>query len=89
LLCLKIGKLKELALTHLLLAILVKDFSLSNSLLFTKYIALQLLSKVLAKSKCFKKSSVVYTPYFKVGVIKSKFIRVALMLLRNFDFTNL
>jgi len=58
-------------------------------LLFTKCVALQLLSKVLAKSKYLKKSSIAYTLYPKVGVIKSKFIRVALMLLKNFNSTNL
>jgi len=57
-------------------------------LLFIKCIALQLLSKVLVKSGYLEKSSIIYTLYPKVEVIKSKFIRIALMLLRNFSFAN-
>jgi hypothetical protein len=57
-------------------------------LLFIKCIVLQLSSKVLIKSKYLEKSSVVYTLCLKVKVIRSKFIKVALMLLKNFGFTN-
>jgi hypothetical protein len=40
---------------------------------------------VLAESGYLEKSSVAYTPYLKVRVIRSGFIRVALMLLGNFN----
>jgi hypothetical protein len=43
---------------------------------------------MLIKSKYLQKLNIIYIPCFKVKVIKSKFIKVALMLLRNFDFAN-
>ena len=44
---------------------------------------------MLVKSKYLEKSSVVYTFCPGVGVIRSKFIKVVLILFRNFDFANL
>jgi hypothetical protein len=44
---------------------------------------------MLKESKYLEKSSIIYTPCSKVKVIKSKFIKAALILLRNFDFANL
>ena len=43
---------------------------------------------MLAKRKYLKKSSIIYTLYPKVKVIKSKFIKVALILLKNFNSAN-
>ena len=44
---------------------------------------------MLAKSEYLEKLSVAYTPCFRVRVIRSGFIRVALILFKNFDFANL
>jgi len=56
---LRIKRLKNLALIYFLNKALIKDPNLSKSLLFIKCIALQLLNKVLAKSKYFKKLSII------------------------------
>jgi len=44
---------------------------------------------MLIKSGYLEKLSVIYTPCLKVGVIRSKSIRAALMLLRNSNSANL
>jgi len=56
---LRIKRFKDFALIYLLNKALTKDPSLSKSLLFIKYIALQLSSKVLAKSRYLEKLSIV------------------------------